>query len=151
MLYLLCSKKIPHLTPFYSLLSSQLLSLQNIFQVTALFLAVLVVVILGMPHNVAAQGFGGETQRATLMGWESNLRLFMKDRANNLGGISYDRGLFRMTTGPMDVEYQLDMFTYRHSYFEDYRWHNSSAQNGFRSSVGSLDTSTFAVRSQLRT
>jgi len=83
------------------------------------------------------------------MGWETDLRLFIKDRANNLGGFSYDRGLFRMTTVPMDMEYQIDLFTYRHSYFDDYRWNNSSSENGFRSSLGSINTSTFALRSQL--
>jgi hypothetical protein len=114
----------------------------------------MVLVLGGMALPAAALGQGqnssGEPRRATLWGWETDLRLFMKDRANNLGGITYDRGLFRMTTVPMDMEYQLDLFTYRHSYFDDYRWHYSGNGNGFRSSVGSLNTANFAVRSQLR-
>ena len=122
---------------------------RKFFHNAVLLAAMLAVGLFGVTHSASAQGFSGEPQRATLMGWESNLRLFMKDRANNLGGISYDRGLFRMTTPQMDMEYQLDIFTYRHSYFDDYRWHNSP--NGFRSSVGSLNTANFAVRSQLKT
>jgi len=102
-----------------------------------------------MPQKTQAQINNGEPKRATLLGWETNLRLFIKDRANNLGGFSYDRGLFRMTTVPMDMEYQIDLFTYRHSYFEDYRWRHSNRKNGFRSSFGSISTTTFALKSQL--
>ena len=101
-----------------------------------------------VPGSATAQN--GEPKRATLKGWETNLRLFIKDRTNNLGGLAYDRGLFRFTTVPMDMEYQLDIFTYRHSYFDDYLWHNSGNGNGFRSSIGSLNTARFAVNSQLR-
>ncbi|CAN5194036.1 hypothetical protein BH23BAC3_BH23BAC3_14180 [soil metagenome] len=114
-----------------------------------LFLVMVITVVSLVPQSATSQN--GEPKRATLKGWETDLRLFIKDRTNNLGGLAYDRGLFRLTTVPMDMEYQLDIFTYRHSYLDDYRWHNSADNgNGFRSSVGSLNTAKFAVNSQLR-
>lgn len=48
----------------------------------------------------------------------------------------------------MNMEYQLDLFTYKFSYFDDYEWYSSD--NGFRSFVGSINTSDFAVRSELK-
>jgi hypothetical protein len=86
--------------------------------------------------------------RATLKGWESNLRLTIKDRSNNFGGFYYDRGLFRPVTQEMSPEYDLDIFTYRFGYFEDFEWHISD--NGFRSTVGSLNTPVFAVQSEFK-
>lgn len=115
-----------------------------------LFLSFLLVSTLFLPQYMQAQNNSSLSRKATLIGWETNLRLFIKDRANNLGGFSYDRGLFRMTTVPMDMEYQLDLFTYRHSYFDDYRWYNSGLNNGFRSSFGSINTATFALKSELK-
>lgn len=109
-------------------------------------LFLLIAGIHAFSEQVNAQNQG--TQKASLTGWENNLRLFIKDRSNNHGGFYYDRGLFRMHTVPMDPEYQLDLFTYRFSYFEDYRW--TQSDNGFRSSIGSLNTTNFAVQSQLK-
>lgn len=76
------------------------------------------------------------------------MNLFIKDRSNNFGGYYYNRGLFRMHTPNMALEYQLDLFTYRFSYFDDYEWFNQ--ENGFRSFVGSLNTPVFAVKSELK-
>ena len=87
-------------------------------------------------------------QSATIFEWEKNIQLFIKDRANNYGGTYYNRGLFRMHTPPMDMEYQLDIFTYRFSLFDDYEW--SRSDNGFRSYVGSLSTTNFAVFSEVK-
>ncbi len=86
--------------------------------------------------------------RATLKGWESNLRLTIKDRSNNVGGFYYDRGLFRPVTQEMSPEYDLDIFTYRFSNFDDFEWQHSD--NGFRSYVGSLNTPVFAVQSEFK-
>jgi len=60
----------------------------------------------------------------------------------------YDRGLFRMHTQDMTMEYELDLFTYGFSYFDDYHWINS--ENGFRSFIGSLNTPIFALRSEFK-
>lgn len=89
-----------------------------------------------------------DSPRATLKGWETNLNLFIKDKANNFGGVYYNRGLFRWTTAEMTLEYHIDMFTYGFSYFDDYEWYASD--KGFRSTVGSLNTPEFAVNSQLK-
>ena len=86
--------------------------------------------------------------RATLKGWENNLRLTIKDRSNNVGGFYYDRGLFRMHTPEMSPEHALDIFTYRFSYFEDYEWLKSD--NGFRTFAGSLNTPVFVVQSEFK-
>ncbi|TVR34345.1 MAG: hypothetical protein EA390_03060 [Balneolaceae bacterium] len=86
--------------------------------------------------------------RATLKGWESNLRLTIKDRSNNFGGFYYDRGLFRPVTQEMSPEYDLDIFTYQFSHFDDYEWHQFD--NGFRTTVGSLNTPVFAVQSEFK-
>lgn len=112
-------------------------------------LLLLILIINAFSEGINAQN-PGQQKKATLAGWEADQSLFIKDRTNNLGGLAYDRGLFRFTTVPMDMEYQLDIFTYRHSYFDDYRWHKSGTMSGFRSSVGSLNTARFAVNSQLR-
>ncbi|HKK25064.1 MAG TPA: hypothetical protein VJ941_05520, partial [Gracilimonas sp.] len=61
-------------------------------------------------------------RRATLYGWENNTKLFIKDLSGNYGGRFYDRGLFRMHTHSMDMEYQLDMLTYQFSFFDEYEW-----------------------------
>jgi len=89
-----------------------------------------------------------DSPRATLHGWEQQLRLFILDRSNNKGGFYYNRGLFRMHTQDMTMEYELDLFTYGFSYFEDYDWYSS--ENGFRSSMGSLNTPIFALRSEFK-
>lgn len=89
-----------------------------------------------------------DSPRATLKGWETNMNGFIKDRANNFGGVYYDRGLFRWTTAEMTLEYHIDMFTYGFSYFDDYEWFASD--NGFQSMVGSLNTPEFAVNSRLK-
>lgn len=102
--------------------------------------------ILLFSERVYAQA--SSTRKASLSGWGNNLRLFIKDRSNNHGGFYYDRGLFRMHTVSMDPEYQLDLFTYHFSYFEDYRW--SQSDNGFRTSIGSITTANFAVQSELK-
>ena len=94
-----------------------------------------------MSQNVSRDG-------ATLSGWYNQLRLFSFDRSNNFGGFYYDRGLFRMHTPDMAPEYELDLFTYRSTPTGDYTW--AQASNGFRSSVGSLNTLLFAVRSEFK-
>jgi len=48
----------------------------------------------------------------------------------------------------MDMEYQLDMFTYQFSYFDDYEW--TTKKNAFRTFLGSINTINFAVQSQLK-
>ncbi|MEX0661112.1 MAG: hypothetical protein WEA58_01170 [Balneolaceae bacterium] len=97
----------------------------------------------------ALQAQSNDSPRATLKGWESDLKLFIKDRTNNYGGVYYDRGLFRWTTSEMMMEYHIDLFTYGFSYFDDHEW--STSKNGFRSMVGSLNTPEFAVHSELKT
>ncbi|REL37953.1 hypothetical protein DYD21_04880 [Rhodohalobacter sp. SW132] len=99
-----------------------------------------------LPSSAAGQG--ADSPRATLSGWENHLRMHILDRSNNMGGVYYDRGLFRMHTQDMPMEYEIDLLTYRFSYFDDYDW--TTSNNGFRSFVGSLDTQIFAVRSEFR-
>jgi hypothetical protein len=53
-----------------------------------------------------------------------------------------------MHTPEMSPEYQLDIFTYRFSYFEDYEWLKSD--NGFRTFAGSLNTPVFVVQSEFK-
>jgi len=108
----------------------------------------LVLVIPPLLSAVQAQQQNNLSPRATLSGWENHLRVHILDRTNNKGGFYYDRGLFRMHTPDMTIEYEIDLFTYRFSYFDDYDW--LSAGNGFRSFVGSLNTPIFAVRSEFR-
>lgn len=107
---------------------------------------ILLLALLFCHGTVAAQS--SDPPRATLQGWENQQRLYIMDRTNNFGGFYYDRGLFRFTTPEMDLEYYIDLFTYRHSYFEDYDWIH--AENGFRSFMGSLNTPVFALRSELK-
>lgn len=99
-----------------------------------------------LPDLLHAQHY--DSPRATLHGWENQLRMFILDRSNNQGGFYYDRGLFRMHTQDMPMEYELDIFTYGFSYFDDYRWLDSD--NGFRSFFGSLNTPVFALKSEFK-
>ncbi len=96
----------------------------------------------------ATQAQSIDSPRATLKGWETNLNLFIKDRANNFGGVYYDRGLFRWSTPEMTPEYHIDLFTYGFTLFDDYEWFASN--DGFRSMIGSLNTPEFAVNSRLK-
>jgi hypothetical protein len=108
----------------------------------------LILILLPVKAQGQAQENDLRSPRATLSGWENHLRIHILDRSNNKGGFYYDRGLFRMHTPDMTMEYELDLFTYRFSYFDDYDWINSA--NGFRSFVGSLNTPIFAVRSEFK-
>ena len=115
--------------------------------ITTGFITLFLAFVNCIPSALAQQS-DSDHPRATLQGWENHQRLFIMDRTNNYGGFYYNRGLFRMTTPEMDLEYYIDIFTYRHSYFDDYRWY--AAENGFRSFLGSLNTPVFALRSELK-
>jgi len=112
---------------------------------TGLLLLFVFPLLIACSHAEARQA---DSPRATLKGWTAHQRLFIMDRSNNFGGFYYNRGLFRMTTPPMDTEYYLDILTYRFSYFEDHEW--QQADGGFRSYMGSLNTPFFALNSELK-
>ena len=82
---------------------------------------------------------------STLSGWFNQQRLFSLDRSNTFGGFYYDRGLFKLHTPDMSTEYAIDLFRYRFTSNDDQKWY--SADNGFRTTAGSLNNLLFAVHS----
>ena len=86
--------------------------------------------------------------KATLKGWADENNLFIKDRAHNYGDFYYDRGLFRWYNHDMGPEYQNDLFAIRFTPFDDYEWYQ--ADNGYRTSFGSVNTPDFAVFGSLK-
>ena len=98
---------------------------------------------------VFAQEVEGRAPRATLEGWVHDLRVAAWDRSGSVGGMYFDRGVFRYRTPRMDHEYGLDKFTVAFTLVEDADFYAYS--NGFRSRAVSVTTSDFAAVTQLHT
>jgi hypothetical protein len=86
--------------------------------------------------------------RVTLSSWAEDRRLQMLERRQAHGDVTYDRGVFRHITPPMDREYALDMTNYRFSPLEDYAWKHM--QTGMRVSTGSIVRAEWALRTELK-
>lgn len=85
---------------------------------------------------------------ATLMGWEHQSRLAILDRTAGYDGIATDRGVFYRFTPQMEEEYDLNLFTYRHTPREDRQFYGSP--NGFRTALGNLNIRDLAHLTEIR-
>ncbi len=109
----------------------------------------MVIAALTLATVAHAQTNSDSTWRtATLEGWQYDTRRYILDRKHSYGGLFYDRGLFRRLTPQMDHEYELDVFSYDFTLQEDAQWYDED--HGFRSALGSIDVSHFAVFSHVR-
>jgi hypothetical protein len=86
--------------------------------------------------------------RVTLAGWLGRRRRAVLDRHHAFGGRTYDRGVFRHITPPMDREYALDMVNYRFSAFETEAW--SRLDSGLRLRGGSIVRAKWAFVTELK-
>jgi len=77
-----------------------------------------------------------DAPRVTLDGWAARRRTALLDRHHAFGDLSYDRGVFRHITPPMDREYALDMTTYRFSPLDNAAW--ARLDSGLRMRTGSI-------------
>lgn len=87
-------------------------------------------------------------QTTTLRGWHERVQRALWNQSGGFGGTYYDRGLLRRNTYPMDHEYRLDVYAIRPSLAEETRF--IEAENGFRTSGGSIDYGRLAVESELK-
>jgi hypothetical protein len=63
-----------------------------------------------------------ELARATLQGWDEQLRLIILDRGGSYYGRTSDRGILQRFNDGADDEYELDLISYGFSLLEDYEW-----------------------------
>jgi hypothetical protein len=84
----------------------------------------------------------------TLSGWAAGRRLRMLSRRAAIGGRTYDRGVFRHITPPMDREYALDMTNYRFSPLEDFAWER--LDSGLRARAGSFVRAEWALVTEIK-
>lgn len=112
---------------------------------TASLLLLFVVGCLLTPRYATAQSDG---RRATLLGWEAEIKRFMLDRAHNYGGTHFGRGLFRENIPPLTPEHEIDLMTYRFTEMDDYAWER--AEQGYRLYMGSLNAKKFAVENHFK-
>ncbi len=108
----------------------------------------LLLILLGFSSSVYGQ-HEPESARGTLFNWEQQIRWMILDQYSSYGGPEFGHGLFRHTTHSMQTEHDLDLFTYRFTPFEQYRWHYTENQR-FRTYFGSLDLGLFAVNNEYR-
>ena len=85
--------------------------------------------------------------RVALAGWDRRVRLAAWDRSHSAGGVFADRGVMQRWTRAMDHEYDLDLFSALPTPADDAVFY--AAENGFRTSAGSITTGHFAVESEL--
>ncbi len=86
--------------------------------------------------------------RVTLSGWADRRRTALLDRRFAFGGLTYDRGVFRHITPPMDREYALDMTTYRFSPLESTAW--ARMDSGLRLRTGSIVRAEWAFVTDIK-
>ena len=92
--------------------------------------------------------YGDTHNHATILGWGDRMRMYQLDRFHSLDGFVTDRGAFQFYVPGMDEEYHLDLFTYRFTMAEDYRWYSNP--NGLRTYVGSVNVLNFATVTELK-
>ncbi len=109
------------------------------------FVCVALAWLLAAP--VLAQEVEVHAPHVTLEGWVHDLRVAAWDRSGAVGGMYFDRGVFRYRTPRMDHEYGLDKFTVGFTLAEDADFY--AYRNGFRSRAVSVTTSDFAALTQL--
>lgn len=81
--------------------------------------------------------------RATLAGWATRRRTALLDERHAYGDRTYDRGVFRHITPPMDREYALDMINYRFSPLDATAW--ARMNSGLRTRAGSIVRAKWAI------
>lgn len=87
-------------------------------------------------------------QHLTWQHHEQDLSIHLRDRANAVGGLYFDRGLLRRYTPWMDHEYWLDIRASAFTPAEDAVFYASD--HGVRSALGSIDRAHFAIRTEVR-
>lgn len=86
---------------------------------------------------LSAQTGQTDTARATLRGWEEEVRLALFDRAGGAFGRTSDRGILQRFHEAMDSEYELDAISSAFLISEDAEWYGREA--GARYWAGSID------------
>jgi hypothetical protein len=89
-----------------------------------------------------------DSPQVTLSGWADRRRTDLLDRRFAFGDLTYDRGVFRHITPPMDREYALDMTTYRFSPLESVPW--ARMNSGLRLRTGSIVRAEWAFVTDIK-
>lgn len=89
-----------------------------------------------------------ERPRVTLSEWAAHRRTALLDQRHAYGGRTYDRGVFRHITPPMDREYALDMTNYQFSPLENATWRRM--ESGMRLRVGSIVRAKWAFLTEVK-
>jgi hypothetical protein len=99
-------------------------------------------------HAADVVGPAVDEPHVTLSEWAADRRLRMMDRRHARVDRTYDRGVFRHITPPMDREYALDMVNYGFSPLEDYAWKH--VESGMRARAGSIVRAAWAIHTDVK-
>lgn len=108
---------------------------------------VFTIVLAGMPAAAVAQRDSAAVVRATLRGWEDDVRLAIFDRSGSFHGRFSDRGILQRFNDRLDPEYTIDQISFGFSLVEDYAWYGN--RNGARWWAGSINHRFMVQRAEV--
>jgi hypothetical protein len=107
------------------------------FSTTLLGLALAAAAIVADGRPACGQSDSIPAARATLRGWEEEVRHAVFDRGGSYAGRTSDSGILQQFNEKMDAEYGLDVISSRFSLVETYDWY--LRDSGARFWAGSID------------
>ena len=107
----------------------------TVFRCVTLVPALIIATHAG-PGSLHAQE-GRSVARATLRGWEEQVRFAVFDRGGSFYGRTSDRGILQRFNERMDAEYDLDVISSMFSLTQTYSWYQRT--DGVRFWAGSID------------